>query len=91
MTDELVEVYRDYFLEVWTEALNLTRVPTASKWRRAENFYYPQDLREALEALLGPETDVGPAIIALEQLLITHASPPPPPLRSPKDLARLMA
>ena len=44
MTDELVEVYRDYFLEVWTEALNLAKVPVALEWRRAENVYYPQDL-----------------------------------------------
>ena len=79
LTDELAGVCKDYYLEVWTDALNLIEVPAASEWWKVENIYYPQDLREALEALLGPETDVGPAIIALEQLLITHATPPPPP------------
>ena len=41
LIDELVEVCRDYCLEVWTEALNLARVPVALEWRRAENVYYP--------------------------------------------------
>lgn len=44
LTNELTEVCRDYFLEVWTEALNLAGVPATSEWKRAENVYYPQDL-----------------------------------------------
>ena len=78
LTDELDGVYRDYCLEVWTEVLNLTRVPAASKWRRAENVYYPQDLREAPEAPLDPERDVAPATTTLEHLPITQASFTPP-------------
>jgi len=81
-------VYRDYCLEVWTEALKLTRVPATLEWRRAENVYYPQDLREAPEAPLGLEIDVAPATTALEQLPITQASLTP--LRPPKGLARLV-
>ena len=65
-TDELAGVYRDYFLEVWTKALNLTGVPTALKWRRVENIYYPQDLRETPEPPLGPKIDVAPATTALK-------------------------
>ena len=78
LTDELDGVYRDYCLEVWTEVLNLTRVPAASKWRRAENVYYPQDLQEAPEAPLDPERDVAHATTTLEQLPITQASFTPP-------------
>ena len=50
LTDKLVEDCRDYCLKVWTEALILTRVPVASEWKKAENVYYPQDLRETPEA-----------------------------------------
>ena len=44
LTDKLARVCRDYCLEVWTEALNLTGVPAILEWRRAENVYCPQDL-----------------------------------------------
>lgn len=54
---ELARVYRKYCQKMLTEALNLAGVPTALKWRRAENVYYPQDLREVPAALLGPEAD----------------------------------
>ena len=91
LTDELARVYRDYCLEVWTEVLNLTGVLAASEWRRAENVYYPPDFREAPKALLAPKIDVAPITIALEQLPITQTSPTPPPLlRLPKGLARLV-
>ena len=66
MTEELVEVYRDYCQEMWNEVLNLTGVPTVLEWRRAKNVYYPPDLREAPVALLGPEADVTPTTTAPE-------------------------
>ena len=66
LTDELAGVCRDYCLKVWIEALNLTEVPAALEWRRAENVYYPPDLQEAPKAPSGPKIDAAPAITALE-------------------------
>ena len=61
LTKELAEVCRDYYQEVWTEALNLAGVPAALEWRRAENIYYPPDLQEAFAAFLGFGADAAPA------------------------------
>ena len=57
--------------------LNLARVPTTSKWRKANNVYYPTDLQEAPRALLGPEANAAPTTTAPEQLPSTQASLPP--------------
>lgn len=64
MTEELAEVYRDYCQEVWIEALNLARLPAASKWRKAKNVYYPSNLQEASMALLGSKVDATVATTA---------------------------
>ena len=77
LIEELDEVYRDYCWEVWNKVLNLTRVPTALEWRRAENVYYPLDLQEAPVALLGLEADVAPTTTAPEQPPSTQAFLPP--------------
>ena len=55
------------------EALNLTRVPTTSKWRQAGNVYYPPDIRE-VSAELPPPTAL--ASVSSEQPLIIQASLP---------------
>ena len=44
LTDELAGVCKDYCLEVWIEALNQAGAPATSKWRKAENVYYLEDL-----------------------------------------------
>ena len=31
---------------MWAEALNLAGIPIASEWRKAENIYYPTNIRE---------------------------------------------
>ena len=59
----MVEVCRDYYQEVWIEALNLAGVPVASEWRKAKNVYYPPDIRKALVALLSLGADAAPAPI----------------------------
>ena len=41
LAEELAEVCRDYFKEVWAEALNRARVLAASEWRSVENIFYP--------------------------------------------------
>ena len=61
LIEELADVCKEYCQEVWTEALNLAGVPAASKWRKAKNISYPQDLHEAPAALLGPRADAVPA------------------------------
>ena len=77
LTDELVGVCRDYCLEVWIEALNLAGAPATSEWRKVENVYYPEDLREAPEAASGLRTDAAPTTTAPELLPTTQASLPP--------------
>jgi len=67
----LAGVCRDYCLEVWTEALNQAGAFTTSKWRKAENVYYPKDLREAPEATSGLGTDAASTTTAPEQFLTT--------------------
>ena len=66
LTEELAGVCREYCQKVWVEALNLAGVLAASNWRRAENIYYHENLREAPATLLGPEADAAPVAIALE-------------------------
>ena len=66
LTEELAAVCREYCQKVRAEALNLAGVLAASNWRRAENIYYHENLREAPATLLGPEADAAPVAIALE-------------------------
>ena len=54
LTEELTEVCRDYYKEVWGKALNWAGVPAASEWRNAENIFYPKDIREVPTVLLPP-------------------------------------
>ena len=78
LTEESAEVCRDYYQEVWTEALNLARVLATLEWRRAENVYYPPDLREAPAAFLGFGANAAPATTTPKQLPSTQAPPHPP-------------
>ena len=68
LAEELAEVCRDYFQEVWAEALNLAGVLVASEWRKAKNIYYPTDIHEVPVALPPPTT---PAPTSSEQPSIT--------------------
>ena len=77
LTEESAEVCRDYYQKVWTEALNLARVLAALEWRRAENVYYPPDLREAPAAFLGFRANAAPATTTPKQLPSTQAPPHP--------------
>ena len=54
LAEELAKECRDYCQEVWVEALNLASVPATSEWRKAENIYYPVDIREVPIALPSP-------------------------------------
>jgi len=74
LAEELVEVCRDYYKEVWAEALNPAGVPATSEWRLVENIFYPEDIREVLVAFPPP------TVLALppsEQPSTTQASLPP--------------
>ena len=46
LAEELAEVCKDYFQEVWAETINLAGVLAASEWRKAKNIYYPAVIRE---------------------------------------------
>ena len=50
LTEELAGVCREYCLEVWIGTLNVAGAPTNSKWRKAENLFYLEDLRDDLKA-----------------------------------------
>ena len=56
------------------EALNLARVPVASKWRQVGSVYYPPDIREVLAAFPSPFTL---ALKPSEQPLTAQAILPP--------------
>ena len=75
LAEELAEVCRDYCKEVWMKALNLARVPTASKWRQDRNVYYPLNIHE-IPAELPPL--VALASVSSKQPLITQTSISPP-------------
>ena len=47
---ESARVCREYCPEVWIEALNVVGALANSKWRKSENFYFPENLREVVEA-----------------------------------------
>ena len=59
LVNELAEVCRDYCQEVWMEAFNLAGVPATSEWRKAENIFYPADIRE-VPAMFPPPTAPAP-------------------------------
>jgi len=44
---KVIGVYRDYCLQVWTEALNLAEVEASSNLRKKKNIFYPPTLRIA--------------------------------------------
>ena len=72
LTKEVAGVCRDYRIETWVEVLNQARVPTNSKLRRAENIFFPEDIREVPVTLPPPVADPIPPP---EQLFITQAPP----------------
>ena len=57
LAEEVARVCKDYCTKTWVEALNQVGVPTDSKLRRAENVFFPEDIREVLEALPPPVAD----------------------------------
>ena len=44
LAEEVAGVCRDYYIEVWAEALNRVRVPVDSELRKAENTFFPEDI-----------------------------------------------
>ena len=70
LAEKLAEVYRDYFKEMWAEALNRARVLATSELRNAENIFYLEDIRE-VPAVLLPLTTLAlpPAALALPPFL----------------------
>ena len=59
---------------MWLEALNLVGVPVASEWRKAENVYYPPNIREVPIALPCP---AAPTPTSSKQPSVTQAFLPP--------------
>nr|POE89676.1 hypothetical protein CFP56_38064 [Quercus suber] len=75
LAEELAEVCRDYYKEVWAKALNWAGVPAAFEWRSAKNIFYPEDIHK-VPTMLPPS-----AVLTLpssEQPSTTQASLSPP-------------
>ena len=73
LAEEVTEVCRDYYAEVWAEVLNRVGVPTTSELRSAENIFFPEDIREVPVTL--PSPTVLPPFL-LEQLPTIQAPSP---------------
>ena len=52
LAKEVVGVCRDYYTEVWAEALNWMGVPANSKLGKAKSIFFPEDIWEAPTVLL---------------------------------------
>ena len=65
LAEEVAEVCRDYYAEVWPEVLNRVGVPTSSELRSTENIFFPKDIRE-IPVMLPSPTVLPPPL--LEQL-----------------------
>jgi len=55
LSEEVVVVCRDYYTESWRVAVDWAGVPANSKLRRVENIFFPEDIREILDAVPLPE------------------------------------
>ena len=44
LVEEVAKVCRDYYAEMWAEALNRAGVLANFKLRRAENIFFPEDI-----------------------------------------------
>ena len=69
LTAEVTVVYKDYCAEIYYQALNRAGVPTKSDLRRADQVYYPEDIREDPTALPPP---IALPLPPLEQPLTTQ-------------------
>ena len=55
LLEEVVVVCRDYYTESWGVAMDQARVPVDSELRRAENIFFPKDIREIPKSDLPPK------------------------------------
>ena len=46
LTAEVIAVCREYCAETYSQALDRAGIPADSDWRRTDQVYYPEDLRE---------------------------------------------
>ena len=54
LTAEVTVVCKDYCVETYFQALDLAGIPADSNLRRADQVYYPEDIREDPTALPPP-------------------------------------
>ena len=54
LTEELLEVCRDYCNVTWDRALSVAGVPADSIWRLPESVYYHPEIREVLASISSP-------------------------------------
>ena len=57
LVEEVARVCRDYCAETWAKALNRARVSIDSELRRAENVFFPEDIREVPTVFPPPAVD----------------------------------
>ena len=73
LAKEVAGVYKDYYAKVWAESLNQAGVLANFELRRAENIYFPKDIREVLKMLPPLIADPFPP----SKQLSTIQAPPP--------------
>ena len=90
LTEEVAVVCRDYCTESWGVAMDWAGVPTDSELRRAENIFFPEDIREILksdppsEKLLSAQAPF-PDIDVLEGARLDKVAQPPTTDKSFED------
>ena len=55
LLEEVAVVCRDYYTESWGVAMDRAGVPIDSELRKADNIFFPKDIREIPESDLPPE------------------------------------
>ena len=80
---EVLKVCRNYYLQVWNEALNQARVEASSALRRAKSVYYPLAIRAS--SPISSKVDT-----SFEVVDVGKASPAKvlPPSNSPSNVAK---
>ena len=73
LTEEVATVCREYIILSWGVALDRTAVPADSDLRKAENIFFPEDIREI------------PDVVAPEEPLPTKALASDPPMPEAED------
>ena len=72
---QVTEVCRSYCLQVWKEALNLTKVDSAFELRNPKKVFYPLALREVTPSTIRVESTTPAALQPTEKIAAVVSLP----------------